>query len=297
MSAFLVNSPMEIKNSNHGKTIFAVTKSGDDHYSVNHSASITEQLQTDAIKDAKMVVMQAVFDTQENTGYWDCVTLNKRGSWIRLKNTDKKIHCRVSFLEGGAGIRLFARYYIYQKIVAFTADAINDYLYRILKDMYINGMSNESKATVDLDTLVLAPLELTRPQLQDLASTITIRHSKPMPNDWVINDADADKILFVLNFLGANAYTSEEDLNLIMGECFRLDSKTHRVITEGYVIGDDLAWFLEEADAVEWLNANGVKCSTFKEAQKKRLPKKSPIKSLYMAGWCCDSYRFSFNAG
>lgn len=241
-----------------------------------------------------IAVMEAVRDVQQEAGYWNSITMQHQGLWISLKNGNNDTQCTIALNnEGMARARLSGRYDTYNQIIDFTADAINDFIYQSLKDIYLQGMSSESKQAVDLDTLVLAPLKLTRPQLQDLASTITLRNTHPVPDDWAITDDEATEILFVLTSLGANAYTSEEDLNLIMGECFRLDTKTHRIMTAGYLVDPDLAWFIKEEDAVEWLNANGMKCSTFKEAQSKR--RKTPIKGLYEAGWFDTSYRFNFN--
>ena len=49
----------------------------------------------------------------------------------------------------------------------------------------------------------------------------------------------------------------------VMGEFFRLDTKTKRLIQDGFVVNCGEAYFYEEADAVEYLNKSGLDCTSF----------------------------------
>lgn len=243
-------------------------------------------------------IMKAVYDAQLATGYWEELVLQKGGLQLSLINNQNSTFCEItreSYESDVVDIKLRGYCYDYEITIAINVDKIKENIHYMLKDIYIEAMSDEAKETVDLENLVLAPLDLTREQLQEYAETVKIRNTEHIPDDWAITDEEADEIQWVLTSLGVNAYTSEEDICLIIGECFRLDTKTHRIMTAGYLIDDDLAWFIEEQDAIEWLNANGVPCKTFEEA-KANIPADSKISGLYEAGWI-KGYEFTFNAG
>lgn len=247
---------------------------------------------------SKTPVMKAVYDAQLATGHWEEVVLQKDGLQLSLTNKQNGTSCEIvreSHDSKYCHIEVHSCCYDYEKLTSLDTNIINDTVYDALKDIYLEAMSDEAKETVDLENLVLAPLNLTREQLQEYADTVKIRNTEHIPDDWAITDEEADEIQWVLTSLGVNAYTSEEDICLIIGECFRLDTKTHRIMTAGYVADDDLAWFIEEEDAVEWLNANGVPCKTFEEA-KTNIPEDSNIRGLYEAGWI-EGYQFTFNEG
>ena len=103
-------------------------------------------------------------------------------------------------------------------------------------------------------------IELLKALLEDMFKNV---HGSDCDDKWVLHDED---LTAVTNILTARRATTAEKAEDAIGEFFRIDSKTKRVITEGFFIWGGEAYFKEEADAVEYLNANGFECTTFEEA-------------------------------
>lgn len=239
-------------------------------------------------------IIKAIHDAQMATGFWESAVIHRDKQMVSFINKATLTECHVTALNDSDGLTtvwVSKEFYDYKQTVKFEADKVNATIYQIRKHIYIDCMAGDAKENIDLENLVLAPLSLTRAELQDYANDIKIRSPEQAPDDWAITDEDSDDIIAVLTELGVNAHTSSEDIGRIIGECFRMDSKTHRVMTAGFVIGDDEAWFIEEQDAIDYLNANGVACDNIEQA------KANTQLDFYEGGWFDEGYRanFSFN--
>lgn len=93
-----------------------------------------------------------------------------------------------------------------------------------------------------------------------------LRDTSTLPEDWVATADDINKLERVLTEVAnrQRLLMGDSDIQNIVAECFRCDTKTHKLITEGFMICGK-AYFADEADAVEWFNANGIDCATFDE--------------------------------
>lgn len=103
-------------------------------------------------------------------------------------------------------------------------------------------------------------LELLKALLEDMFKNV---HGDDCGSAWAMHD---DDLSIVTNVLRARRATTSEKAENAIGEFMRIDSKTKRVITEGFLIWGGVAYFKEEVDAVEYLNTNGFACTAFNEA-------------------------------
>ena len=106
-----------------------------------------------------------------------------------------------------------------------------------------------------------------------------------LADDWM--PTDEDMALLQKVFDAKDATTTHAQINVV-DEYFRVDSKTYRVMTEGYIVFDGTAYFIKEDDAVEYLNANGVKCDTFTEAYE--MAQRGEIDDCYFTEWYEHGY-------
>lgn len=93
-----------------------------------------------------------------------------------------------------------------------------------------------------------------------------LRDTTSLPEGWSATDADVARFESVITQVAnkQRLLVDDRDIKSIVEDCFRCDTKTHRAITQGYMICGE-RYFAEEADAVEWFNNNGVACTTFDE--------------------------------
>lgn len=87
------------------------------------------------------------------------------------------------------------------------------------------------------------------------------------PNAHLANDEEAELIAQTLIEKQARceAVSDEHSIKIIEG-CFKVDSKTNRLISYGFVIFDGEATFELKADAFEYLSKNGFECTDFMQA-------------------------------
>ena len=109
-----------------------------------------------------------------------------------------------------------------------------------------------------------AAIKLSKEQASDLVQGM--RPHLPFPSDWAITDEEITLLENTLNKVQEDVgyQLDKEDMEAIAGELGRHDSKTFRMMLKGFVI-EDSHFFIEEADAVEWFNNNGITCTTFDE--------------------------------
>lgn len=87
------------------------------------------------------------------------------------------------------------------------------------------------------------------------------------PNAHLANDEEAALIAQTLIEKQVKCETINDDHSLkIIEGCFKVDSKTNRLISYGFVIFDSEAIFELKADALEYLNKNGFDCTEFMQA-------------------------------
>lgn len=91
-----------------------------------------------------------------------------------------------------------------------------------------------------------------------------LRDSDSLPNGWTATDADTQVLESVVDKVAKRQklLVNDTDIKNIIEECCRCDTKTHRPITQGYMICGS-KYFAEESDAVEWFNNNGIPFDTF----------------------------------
>lgn len=65
---------------------------------------------------------------------------------------------------------------------------------------------------------------------------------------------------------GSGAAMNDKYSKGIIESCFRVDTKTRRLISQGFVVFDNKAVFLSESDALDYLRANGFDCKNFNVA-------------------------------
>ena len=83
---------------------------------------------------------------------------------------------------------------------------------------------------------------------------------------WSLEDTEVDLVAKVMNAREVDANASETALEDAIGEYFRIDTKTKRILIKGHVVWEGEAYFADEADAVAYLNENGFACTSFHEA-------------------------------
>ena len=136
----------------------------------------------------------------------------------------------------------------------------------------------------------LTVIKLTHEQASDLIQGM--QPHKPFPSDWKINDDEAVELERILNQVQSDTgyLLSEEDIDMVAGEIGRHDSKTYRFMTKGFTISDD-HFFIEEADAIEWFNDNGIQCQSFWEGAQAQAKAKLGGESRW-THWFDESYQY-----
>lgn len=91
--------------------------------------------------------------------------------------------------------------------------------------------------------------------------------SQVYPNAYPANKEEAILIEETLaSNQGRGAVMNDSYSEKIIEACFRVDSKTSRLICQGYIVFDGKVIFESSDDALEYLNANGFNCTDFIEA-------------------------------
>ena len=89
------------------------------------------------------------------------------------------------------------------------------------------------------------------------------------PNAHPTDDLEAELIEDTLSkYQGRGAVMNDDYSKAIIKQCFKVDTATNRLISEGYVIFNREAIFERKEDAIRYLNQNGFKCTNFIEAFK-----------------------------
>lgn len=87
------------------------------------------------------------------------------------------------------------------------------------------------------------------------------------PNAHPADDIEAKDIEDTLmKYQGRGAVMNDNYSKAIIAQCFKVDTATNRLISEGYVVFNREAIFERKEDAIRYLNQNGFKCTHFIEA-------------------------------
>lgn len=97
----------------------------------------------------------------------------------------------------------------------------------------------------------------------DLEQAFKEVHTDSCDAAWVLHEDDVSKVLEVMTARKAKTFA---DVLKAVSDYFRIDNKSKRIMTQGFLIWGGVAYFIEEADAVAYLNDNGFACTTFHEA-------------------------------
>ena len=89
-------------------------------------------------------------------------------------------------------------------------------------------------------------------------------HFDVLDNDWVLSDDEMDAVISLRDFRIKDQPSISFDE--VVDECYRIDTNSKRPMTAGFLIWGGVAYFVDEAEAVTYLNDNGFACSAFSEA-------------------------------
>lgn len=84
------------------------------------------------------------------------------------------------------------------------------------------------------------------------------------PREWQITNEEYTTVLEV--FLNKGVAVEEDAIEKAVSKYFRVDSKSNRIMTEGFYVMNGKAYFINEEDALEYLNNNGFPCTKFSDA-------------------------------
>ncbi len=137
------------------------------------------------------------------------------------------------------------------KSVTVSAENKNSAI-ELVQQMVVNDdnfMQNESDNYLDFDC------SIKKNPINDIlfsqnVQEIVIRELFADSN-WTVTDED---LVLIKKY-----YKGGVKLKNLISDCFRLDSKTQRLIVEGWIIFDGDAYFFNEDDAVAYLNNLGFK--------------------------------------
>lgn len=126
---------------------------------------------------------------------------------------------------------------------------------------------------------------MTTTQFTTKSVTTLIRENLHVSDDWQATDADVAIVQMVFD---DKKPCDEEVIEETLNEFVRIDTKTTRLLINGYMLFDGDAYFANEADAVEYLNANGFACATFNEAYE--ASERGELDDTYMTDWYEPKY-------
>lgn len=107
-------------------------------------------------------------------------------------------------------------------------------------------------------------------------------HTDSCDATWVLHEDDVSKVRALLT--AEEADTFEGALKAIK-DYFKIDDKTKRVMTDGFLVWGGVACFIEEADALAYLNADGYACSSYEEAYDAGYLDEREFDKWYKAGY------------
>ena len=103
-----------------------------------------------------------------------------------------------------------------------------------------------------------------------------------LDSDWSPTDEEVALAIKTQQLKSNSSCVPEGSMSYedVVSELFRVDTKTKRLMQSGFIIFDGEAYFAEEADAVEYLNANGFECTHFAVSEDGELDE------TYFTDWC-----------
>lgn len=126
---------------------------------------------------------------------------------------------------------------------------------------------------------------MTTTQLNRKSVTELVRENLHVKEAWRPTERDCNIIQMILD---DKKPTDEDEIEETLNEFIRIDSKTDRLLINGYMVSDGDAYFANEADAVEYLNANGFECTTFNEAYE--ASERGELDDTFMTDWYEPKY-------
>lgn len=98
-----------------------------------------------------------------------------------------------------------------------------------------------------------------------LLKEVFVNNFGDFDGEWFLTDEEADD---VISLHASRSEIVKMSFDELVQDCYRIDTKTERPITQGFVCYNCEAYFASQEDALEWLNRDGHVYDTWEGACK-----------------------------
>lgn len=96
-----------------------------------------------------------------------------------------------------------------------------------------------------------------------LLKEVFVNNFGPFDGEWFLTDEEADD---VISLHASRSEIAKMSFDELVQDCYQIDTKTERPITQGFVCYNCEAYFANQEDALEWLNRDGHVYDTWEDA-------------------------------